>query len=240
MRIDSWEAEIRPLGWFRLREQSGGGPTVYLQYKIAGPQGQQRLDLHAVAMRAAANEPLSGRVWRRIPLTQMEELVTAFVFGPVPQEPLPADISWADSTEKAFEMARGQFFPGYFEETSEEGNDAPSLCELDCFFEEHKEAPLMAVFDQFFPSIASDILVDDAPSGTPARRIPQVKAPEGRLTDDFLKDVADAYRFFTDANQSPGPAIADMSGVPVRTVHRWIYQARKRGILAPARSGRAG
>ncbi|MEU3222638.1 hypothetical protein ABZ695_05695 [Streptomyces sp. NPDC006976] len=79
-----------------------------------------------------------------------------------------------------------------------------------------------------------------APDGSPQDSFPVVRPLEGRLTDEHLRDVAEAYRWNTNANRPPAPAIAEAAGVPVRTVHRWIYEARKRGILPPARTGRAG
>jgi hypothetical protein len=88
--------------------------------------------------------------------------------------------------------------------------------------------------------ISSGMLVSDAPEQARAGKLPAIRPPEGRLTDDFLKDVADAYRWYTDAKQAPAPAIAELTGVPVRRVHRWVSDARKRGILPPARPGRAG
>ena len=86
----------------------------------------------------------------------------------------------------------------------------------------------------------ADTYVGDGTPGFPARELPRIKPPEGRLSDEFLGSVADAYRWFTEAKRAPAPAISEMSGVPVRTVHRWIYEARKRGFLPPARQGRAG
>ncbi|TRV75150.1 hypothetical protein FKN01_22245 [Streptomyces sp. 130] len=61
-----------------------------------------------------------------------------------------------------------------------------------------------------------------------------------RITDDFLKDVAAQYRWLAHINEAPGPAIAEQTGAPVRTVQGWILRARKRGFLPPGRPGRAG
>lgn len=112
--------------------------------------------------------------------------------------------------------------------------EAPSLEALDAYFDATK------TFGTFSVSAPSERLVSDGGTNEPRRPMPQVKPPAGRLTDDFLEDVADAYRWFTEAKQAPAPAIAEMAGTPVRTVHRWIYEARKRGIIPPARTGRAG
>lgn len=69
---------------------------------------------------------------------------------------------------------------------------------------------------------------------------PAVTAPEGRLTDEFLKTVADAYLWMTVSGRHPAPSIAEMAKVPVSRVHRWVCEARKRGFLPPSRPGRAG
>jgi hypothetical protein len=112
---------------------------------------------------------------------------------------------------------------------------APSFDSLDDYFA--ATAHLDGIHG-IIPS--SDSLIGDGTAESPARRLPRIKSPQGRLTDDFLRDVAEAYRWYTEANQAPAPSISKMSGVPVRTVHRWIYEARKRSILPPARTGRAG
>jgi hypothetical protein len=62
-----------------------------------------------------------------------------------------------------------------------------------------------------------------------------------RLDDAFLRHVADAY---VDAirrgAKSPAATLARQATVPVRTVHRWIYLARKAGHLPPGSQGRIG
>jgi hypothetical protein len=62
-----------------------------------------------------------------------------------------------------------------------------------------------------------------------------------RLDDAFLRHVADAY---VDAIRrgaaSPAAMLARQATVPVRTVHRWIYLARKAGHLPPGSQGRIG
>lgn len=111
---------------------------------------------------------------------------------------------------------------------------APSLEALDRYFEETHSYSNIRVH------LPTGEYVGDGSPETPKGKMPKIERPEGRLTDDFLGDVAEAYRWFSSANQSPAPGIASQADVPVRTVHRWIYEARKRGILPPARSGRAG
>lgn len=66
---------------------------------------------------------------------------------------------------------------------------------------------------------------------------PRLGAPEdGRLTDEFLRDVARAYDAAVARREPPANALAALAGVSPRTVHRWVYTARKRGLMAPATS----
>jgi len=71
----------------------------------------------------------------------------------------------------------------------------------------------------------------------PAQRpeVAPLSAPEHGLTDEFLRHVAAAYVAAVEAGQNPAPELAAQSGRPARTVHRWIYIARKRGLLPPGR-----
>ena len=62
-----------------------------------------------------------------------------------------------------------------------------------------------------------------------------------RIDDAFLRHVADAYAdAIRRGARSPAAAIAAESTLPVRTVHRWIYLARKAGHLPPGSQGRVG
>jgi hypothetical protein len=58
-----------------------------------------------------------------------------------------------------------------------------------------------------------------------------------KLTDDFLRAVAGEYNKHV-ATGSPAVQIATDRGAPVRTVHRWVMEARRRGFLVPTRQGR--
>ncbi|MGW5427928.1 hypothetical protein ACWET9_12010 [Streptomyces sp. NPDC004059] len=216
LHIDQWAIDVRPWGWIRLRELSDQGPTVYLHYGVVGSQGQERLDLQAVVMRSGSGEALSGRIWRRIPFAEIERALTFTIVNP------PS--GGTESMERAYTQARESFTEGT------EGFVPPSLESLEDFFEATEDVALI-----HFNPMPSGMLVSDDEG-----RLPQIKPPTGRITDDFLQDVADAYRWYADRDQAPAPAIAELSGTPVRTVHRWVYEARKRGILPPARAGRAG
>jgi hypothetical protein len=93
----------------------------------------------------------------------------------------------------------------------------------------------VAALERYFDETPPVPLGSVIPGGPPLS-----KPPEGRLTDDYLREVASLYLREVGTKRSPAPAIARAAGVPVRTVHRWIAEARKRGILPPATKGRAG
>lgn len=58
--------------------------------------------------------------------------------------------------------------------------------------------------------------------------------PDGRLTDEFLHDVAVAYEAAIRQRLPPANELAKAANVSPRTVHRWVYTARKRGVMPPA------
>lgn len=73
--------------------------------------------------------------------------------------------------------------------------------------------------------------------------VPPLRAPEDGLTDDFLRHVAAAYAALVlKRDRKPAETLAKQVGpdTKVRTVHDWIYMARKRGFMAPGRRGKVG
>lgn len=76
------------------------------------------------------------------------------------------------------------------------------------------------------------------PSRRPALRI---KVPPGRRRPDaFYASVARAYTSLAARHRRPAAELAEINDVPVTTVHRWIKEARARGLLPPGAPGKAG
>ena len=72
------------------------------------------------------------------------------------------------------------------------------------------------------------------PGRAPLRR------PDGSGSDEFYRNVAAAYMAAMRHTRAVAPVLAAEADVPVRTVHGWIAEARRRGFLPPATSrGRA-
>jgi hypothetical protein len=73
-----------------------------------------------------------------------------------------------------------------------------------------------------------------------AERFTLTRPADGRLTDEFLRNMAGLYLATVEARKAPAPVVAEAAGVSVRTVHGWVAEARRRGFLPPAVRGKAG
>lgn len=81
----------------------------------------------------------------------------------------------------------------------------------------------------------------DGRAVTPASNYRLKQGPGGDgLTDAFLSRVARAYQSAVTRGEQPNRAIADDVGVPLKTVQRWVYTARQRGIMPAGRKGAVG
>jgi hypothetical protein len=69
---------------------------------------------------------------------------------------------------------------------------------------------------------------------------PRLERPGSHVLDDaFFEQVAVAYRAAAVDGLSPSKTLATDSDTPPGTVNRWIAEARRRGYLPPAESGKA-
>lgn len=64
--------------------------------------------------------------------------------------------------------------------------------------------------------------------------------PTDGLTDDFLRDVARAYAAAVSRGERPNQAMAEQTGYPRRSVERWVYTTRLRGMMPRGRRGKVG
>lgn len=67
---------------------------------------------------------------------------------------------------------------------------------------------------------------------------PKLRRPTGRDPDVFYRLVAQAHTEAVKVRRPPAPTLAEEAGVPVRTVHGWVREARRRGFLPPTSRGR--
>ena len=65
-------------------------------------------------------------------------------------------------------------------------------------------------------------------------------ADERHRPDAFYATVASTYRHLVSATHKPVVELADANDVPRTTAHRWVKEARRRGMLPPGRPGKSG
>ncbi len=106
----------------------------------------------------------------------------------------------------------------------------------------HQQAPGSATVEEATERWAREIGVADA-QPLAATRKPQLRitVPPGRRRPDlFYERVARAYSWLAEQGNRPATELAEVNDVPVSTVHRWVKEARHRGLLGPGRRGGAG
>ncbi|MEU1736519.1 hypothetical protein [Streptosporangium sp. NPDC020145] len=74
----------------------------------------------------------------------------------------------------------------------------------------------------------------------PTVRRPPLRRPDGTDPDAFYREVATAYASAAAESSRPAAVLAEEASVPVTTVHRWVREARRRGLLPPGKKGKAG
>gem|GEM_PF-1028646 len=69
----------------------------------------------------------------------------------------------------------------------------------------------------------------------------RLEVPSGpRRPDEFYRRVAQVYSWLAGRDRRPAKVLAEANGVPETTVHRWVKEARRRGLLGPGRRPGAG
>jgi hypothetical protein len=118
---------------------------------------------------------------------------------------------------------------------------------LDPIRAQEAEQRLTAFFGEVAPEahkpLAAITELSDLP-GTLAKLMKdqfKVRVPEGRtLPDSFYRHVAAVYSSAAQWSRSPAVDVAEANDVPVSRVHRWVKEARRRGLLPPGQRSRKG
>jgi hypothetical protein len=71
---------------------------------------------------------------------------------------------------------------------------------------------------------------EPVPNPRPDLRLPLEIDPRNR-PDAFYAAVADAFLWLASVSPRPAQELATANGVPVTTVHRWVREAKSRGLL---------
>lgn len=175
------------------------------------PAGEgEALQLRLHTALMTSSKPITARMWREVPIAQIEMHLAV----------------WRRAQPNEFTKLAT---PVEIEAFSVDG--------LDRYLSETPPLPISG-------SIPTDVLVSEEGDPEAGFSLGLTRPPGGRITDEFLQNIAELYRWAVESGRPPAIAIAHTSTdgheVPVRTVHRWIAEARKRGFLPPAIKGKAG
>jgi hypothetical protein len=146
------------------------------------------------------------------------------------------ELAWQDMTAYGYPGVRVQ---------ADEVEGRPRIVRLDIYRPEglvdgdvpirHLET-ILALHASAPGTSEAGIDVDRPPTQRDLRIPKQLLVPEGRrYRDDFYRKVADLYSWCAVTGVAPAPALAKANGKPESTVHAWVKEARRRGVLAPAR-----
>jgi hypothetical protein len=210
--LTSWRVVCAPGGWARATRPADG-TTVYMRLRSASDEPRQRLNVHTVVMDSKA--PISTLVWRDVPFKHVEEIANmSSILGGEGWNPLRKELLKPADVEPV------------------------SVDELERHFGTPEE---LASLDGPNPVIENNMVILTETAGNPGAQPAPLSKPDGRITDDFLRDLAHMYQWLVASKQTaPATVIAEQTGAPVATVRRWIVNARQRGFLPPGRPGRAG
>ncbi len=203
--------EIGNGGWARFSDD-GGGSVGVPGYVYVRATADERGRLRIVELYVdARGEPLERRHLANFPLHELEASVNAHADAfAVRMQLLAVDLSRAAS-----------YFSTSFARPG-------SHWVADMLWSQVKDSGVKK--PPFGP--------DPSPEQEPPPR-PPLGAPES-LDETFFTALAEAYRDVVSRREPPAPTLAQEAGVSERTIHRWVYEARKRGYLPPAHRGRAG
>ncbi|WP_338907084.1 hypothetical protein [Streptomyces nigra] len=162
-----------------------------------------------------SESPISTLVWRDVPFKRVEEI---------------ANLSGI--------LGAGEWNPLRDELLKPADVQPVDVHELERHFGTPEQ---LASLDGPSPVIENNMVILTEATGSPGAQPAPLAKPNGRITDDFLQELARMYQWLVASKQTaPATLIAEQTGAPVATVRRWIVNARQRGFLPPGRPGRAG
>jgi hypothetical protein len=200
-------------GWLRLLGTEGA--VILVRVAEERPGGRFAVvEVHVVA------SPATGELLRSVPLAALDAVVN----GPRIADEVRLSIAAGDPTEDLdwSTLVPESRFPsrGAAVQTWHGKDPAEPGVHL---------AVDGAAYSDGVAAISADM---------PARtRDFKLKVPGGRKRpDSFYRRVAELYTLAAAHNAGPAVLLAKANGVPVTTVHRWIREARARGILPSGKS----
>jgi hypothetical protein len=217
--VDCVIATVGTGGWVRLIAPDTGA-TVLVRAVEDEPGG--RFDIMEVRVRS--DRSVTGEALRAVPITHLKAL-----------------INWPTVARRIRDRADAGDVPAFTPEALVPDPPPP----VDLSSVSPADADYAREVDQRGePSIGvtefeNDAVLIEATMPTRARDL-KVRVPRGhKRPDSFYAQVAEVYGAAQATGPRPAVRLAKANGVPVSTIHRWMREARRRGVVGPggARSG---
>ena len=163
--------------------------------------------LHIVGLLLVDPSGLSGAMLRNLPLGAWEAQMNAPEIATLLRSHLAADGPYGveDLADEHGWSVADSLIP----------HDADS-CGLEFSFPSEAVTPAVAI------AVEPELRLD-APAG------------RGKRPDAFYRAVAEAYSWLAGHVRRPAVELAAINEVPPSTIHRWVKEARRRGLLGPGR-----
>lgn len=212
-------------GWVGVDGVDLPGP-VYVRVRPA-PNGRLRITEFYVDASANDASAISADDLRRVPLGRIEALINANADEVLPRMNYPSpDLSklasyyatWFSGYEKR--ITERNWVAISFADQASQPDDLAGLPAFERIKPQRREWRGLRNGDD-------DFCLSSGP-------------PVDGLTDEFLQDVARAYAAAVARGERPNVAIAAQTGYPRKSVQRWVYTARQRGIMPRGSRGRPG
>ncbi|MDQ6853363.1 MAG: hypothetical protein M3046_06675 [Actinomycetota bacterium] len=208
-----WKFVIGRGGWLRVE---GPDLPVVLYVKVVADERTGRFGISELHIAGA--EPLTVEGLRAVPLARLEAAVN---------EPWMAgtlrDALRQPETLEAAELPGAALSTVVWEPPADE---EPQTLIGSGVSAEGKGGSFAAYY-------SNEAMVVTFPAESPSLKL---KVPKTRKRpDEFYAEVAAAFSMAAATGSKPAVRIARANRQPVSTVHRWIKEARRRGLMTPAR-----
>lgn len=213
--LTDWRLVCAPGGWVRATTD---GVTVYMRLKDTGAGPVPRLNVHTVVM--DSETPISTAVWRQVPFEDIERIAND------PRGVLNREVGgWNPPRQALLTPADSQ--PVSIETLERHFGAADELAEHDA-----KENPVPH---------PNGLFLRGWKPADPGEEPEPLTRPVGRITDEFLADLARSYQWLVAKGYTtPSTMLSEQMQTSVGNVRRWVSMARRKGLLPPGRPGRAG
>lgn len=179
--------------------------------------------------------PAGGWAFVNLPSDPPPDVWVRFAEGPPPGHRLQIVELHIDTS--TFGSVSGPFLRSFPIQRLESAANRPKYYDAVRLLVWRQEVPVLNLAE------LAPVKTSIVPASAPRSLRKQLRAlPDGqkKRSDNFYREVAELHAELTArGSRRPAVDIASVNGVPPTTVHRWMKEARRRGLVAPAGTRRS-